>query len=104
MLGRVTIYVDSEVVTSFKDELEMWRHRTHFEIARYPEPQYGVSEVPEPQLTTLKTITLQLQAQLLGDIIGEPYICLFFYNYDNPTKKQMDLDVNIAEGQMRKML
>jgi len=104
MLGRVTVYVDSEVITSFQGDLEQWRRRDEFRVPRSKLIQTEIGKLPEPQLTPLKTITLKLQAQLLGDIIGEPYICLFFYNYDNPTQKQMSLDVAMAHGQMRKIL
>ncbi|KKN76202.1 hypothetical protein LCGC14_0372280 [marine sediment metagenome] len=104
MFGRVTIYVDSEVVTSFKGDLDQWMYRHEFKVARHAAlPQYGVGDIPEPQLTTHRTLTLKLQAQLLGSN-PEPYICLFFYNYDNPTEKQMGLDVAMAQGQMRNIL
>jgi len=103
MLGRVTIYVDSEVITSFQDELEMWRNRIDFEITRPPKPVYEICDSPEQQVSPIKTIILKLQAQLLGTF-PEPYICLFFYNYDNPTQKQMGLDVAMAQGQMKNIL
>jgi len=103
MQGRVTIYVDSELITSFQADLEQWKGRQTFEIARQPLPQYGIGEPPDPQLNTIKTISLKLFAQLIG-AFPEPYICLFFYNYDNPTDKQMQLDVTIAQGQMRNIL
>ena len=104
MIGRVTIYVDSDIVTSFEGNVEDWQHRINFEIPRKPQTQLSLGDTPEPQLTPLETITLNLEALLNGNIMGYPYICLFYYNYDNPTQKQIELDVEIATGQMRNIL
>lgn len=103
MIGRIVIFIDSEVKTSFKAEVNEWVNRCEFKIPRAA-LQLEVGETPTPQLEPLKYITLHTAAQLLGDIIGEPYICLFFYNYDNPTMKQIELDVQIAKGMMMNSL
>jgi len=112
-LGRVTIYVDSEVVTSFNGILEQWMHREKFIVPRLQPVQTKVGDTPEPQLIPHKTIELKIHAQLMGTVLQLPldrspykeqYICLFCYNYNNPTEKQMYLDVMMARGQMRNIL
>lgn len=105
MFGRVTIYVDSEVVTSFQGELEQWKYRREFRVPRIGPMQTKVGKSPEPQLVPLKTITLKIEANLYGySLFGADYLCLFCYNYDDPTMKQMELDVMMARGQMRNIL
>lgn len=104
MFGRVTIYVDSEVITSFQGELEYWQYREEFNVPRIGPLQTEIGKTPEPQLVPFKTISLKVVANLHGNYMGIPYLCLFCYNYDNPTEKQMDLDVMIARGQMRNIL
>ena len=103
MFGRVTVYVDSEVVTSFQGDLEQWKHREEFKVPRIAPTQTEVGMTPEPQLVPHKTLTLKVLAQLLG-AFPQPYICLFCYNYDNPTERQMGMDVAMAQGQMRNIL
>ena len=114
MFGRVTIYVDSEVVTSFQGELDQWKYRREFRVPRIGPMQTEIGKSPEPQLVPLKTISLKIKASLVGTVVKvpmsnemiceEPYLCLFCYNYDNPTQKQMYLDVTMARGQMRNIL
>jgi len=104
MFGRVTIYVDSEVATSFQGDLDQWKYREKFKVPHIGPKQVSVEETPEPQLVPHKTITLKVSANLVGFIDGVPYLCLFCYNYDNPTVKQEWLDVNMARGQMRNLL
>lgn len=99
MIGKVVIFIDSEVKTSFKAEVNEWVNRYEFKIPRAA-LQLEVGDTPAPQLEPLKYITLHTAAQLVGDIIGEPYVCLFFYNYDNPSGKQIELDVARATGMM----
>lgn len=104
MLGRVTIYVDSEVITSFQGELEQWQWKEEFRVPRLGPAQLEMDDAPEPQLVPHKFISLKIVANLHGNYMGIPYLCLFCYNYDNPTEKQQWLDVCMARGQMRSML
>jgi len=104
MFGRVTVYVDSEVITSFNGDLDQWQYRQEFRVPRIAPIQVKVGKSPKPQLVPHKTITLKVVARLVGFVDGVPYVCLFCYNYDDPTPKQEWLDVCMARGQMRNML
>ena len=108
MRGIITVYVDSEVVASFQGEHDYWMRKETFEIPRQPELQLVVRDTPEPELNTMKTITLYIDAVLAGKVTqgGEVkcYLCVFCYNYDNPTAKQMELDIQMARGYMRRTL
>lgn len=104
MLGRITIYVDSEIVTSFVSELDEWYYRQSFIIPRLHKLQLAVGHTPEAQVLPLKTLLLKVSANLYGNVNGIFYLCLFCYNYDDPTLKQEQLDVQMAQGQMRNLL
>lgn len=113
MFGRVTIYVDSEVITSFQGDMDFWKYREEFNVPRIGPMQTEIGKAPEPQLVPHKFISLKILAQLAGTVhkmalngacCDVQYLCLFCYNYDNPTQKQMYLDVCMARGQMRNIL
>ena len=87
--GTVRIIIDGKIYSTHKGNLMEWRHKDRLKV-RNTSNTFEIKNSTEPESVQHKEVVLSLKGRDEGTTKNhEPYLHLFYYQYDRPTDKEV---------------
>ena len=87
--GTVRIIIDGKIYSTHKGNLMEWRHKDRLKV-RNASNTFEIKNSTEPESVQHKEVILSLKGRDEGTTKNhEPYLHLFYYQYDRPTDKEV---------------